>query len=109
MSWLNCQRLQAIKLGAWMLLECWMTPLGAAELEQKMKWHLKAAGFAPGEPVLRRLRLEFASWIARIATPALNAEAIRALQKGMPRDVADYFELEGDGSFTFDTLTIEAQ
>ena len=41
MSWLNCQRLQAIKLGAWVLLQCWMTPLGAAELEQKLKWRFQ--------------------------------------------------------------------
>ncbi len=41
MSRLNFQRLQAIKLAAWVLLQCWMTPLGASELEQKMKWRFQ--------------------------------------------------------------------
>ena len=41
MSRLNFQRLQAIKLAAWVLLQCWMTPLGATELEQKMKWRFQ--------------------------------------------------------------------
>lgn len=41
MSRLNFQRLQAIKLAAWVLLQSWMTPLGATELEQKMKWRFQ--------------------------------------------------------------------
>lgn len=69
---------------------------------------LKSAGFTPSEPKLLRLRLEFSSWVARMATPETNVRAIRALQASMPRNVADYFELEPDGSFTFDTMTIEA-
>jgi len=70
---------------------------------------LKAAGFAPGEPTLRRLRLDFASWVARMATPAPHVAVLRALQKGMPTDAAAYFELEADGSFTVDKMLIEAQ
>ncbi len=70
---------------------------------------LKNAGFEPRTPTLRRLRLEFASWVARMATLELHIQAIRSLQSAMPRDVADYFALEADGSFTFDTMTIEAQ
>jgi ubiquinone/menaquinone biosynthesis C-methylase UbiE len=69
---------------------------------------LKAAGFAPGAPTMRRVRLDFATWIARMATPEVNVKAIRALQTSMPRDVAAYFELESDGSFTIDSMTIEA-
>ncbi len=69
---------------------------------------LKAAGFKPGAPKLRRIRMEFASWVTRMATPEVNIKAIRALQSTMPRDVADYFELEADGSFTIDAMTIEA-
>lgn len=69
---------------------------------------LRVAGFAPGTPVMRRVRLEFASWVARMATPEDNVRAIRALQRSMPRDVADYFALEDDGSFTIDAMTVEA-
>lgn len=69
---------------------------------------LTAAGFKPGAPKLRRIRMEFASWVARMATPEVNIKAIRALQSTMPRDVADYFELEAEGSFTIDAMTIEA-
>lgn len=69
---------------------------------------LKEAGFTPGAPTLRRVRLDFATWIARMATPAVNVQAIRALQTSMPREVADYFQLESDGSFTIDSMTIEA-
>jgi len=69
---------------------------------------LKAAGFKPGVPKLRRIRMEFASWVARMATPASQVQAIRTLQNTMPRDVSDYFELEADGSFTIDAMTVEA-
>jgi len=70
---------------------------------------LAKAGFNAGMTVPRRLRLDFRSWIARMRTPDLLAAAIRALQAAMPREVADYLELEPDGSFTIDTLTIEAR
>lgn len=70
---------------------------------------LKAAGFKPGTPTMRRIRLDFATWIARMATPEVHVRAIRALQATMPRDVADYFELEPDGSFSIDSMTIEAR
>lgn len=70
---------------------------------------LKFAGFTPGAPTLRKVRLDFATWIARMATPEVNVRAIRALQASMPRDVADYFQVEPDGSFTLESMTIEAQ
>lgn len=70
---------------------------------------LKDAGFMPGEPVLRRVRLDFASWVARMATPEASVQVIRALQAGMPRNVAEYFALEPDGSFTINSMTIEAK
>ena len=61
------------------------------------------------EPSTGWVNLEFQSWITRMRTPDLLAGAIRALQAVMPREVADYLELEPDGSFTIDTLTIEAK
>lgn len=76
-----------------------------AEWEQR----LRAAGFALEAVTPRRLRLEFASWVARIRTPELYVSAIRALQQGASADVARHFEIEPDGTFTFDTLTVVAQ
>jgi SAM-dependent methyltransferase len=70
---------------------------------------LRAAGFTVGIVTPRRLRLDFDSWVTRMRTPALHVQAIRSLQTGMPREVADYLELEADGSFTIDSLTIEAR
>ena len=64
----------------------------------------RAAGFAPtGTVVERRLRLEFASWIARINTPEVLSAAIRALQVGASQDVLAHFAVEADGTFTLDT------
>jgi ubiquinone/menaquinone biosynthesis C-methylase UbiE len=66
------------------------------------------AGFVPNTVVTRRKRLEFAPWITRLATPPVFVQAIKALHAVMPKEAAAYFELEADGSFTFDTMTIEA-
>ena len=70
---------------------------------------LGKSGFNVGITMPRRLRLEFRSWITRMRTPDPLVGAIRALQAAMPREVTDYLELEPDGSFTIDTLTIEAR
>ncbi len=70
--------------------------------------HLAAARFRVDALTPRRLRLDFASWIARLSTPPLHAQALRALHARMPGEIAAYFELESDGSFTIDTLTIDA-
>jgi SAM-dependent methyltransferase len=56
----------------------------------------------------RRLRLDFASWVTRMATPEANVDAIRALQTQMSDDVVKHFALEADGSFTIDVAAIEA-
>lgn len=70
---------------------------------------LESAGFTPGAVTLRRLRLAYASWIARMRTPPVEERAIRALQTKMPADVVRHFAIEADGSFTIDVATIEAQ
>jgi ubiquinone/menaquinone biosynthesis C-methylase UbiE len=70
---------------------------------------LNAAGFVTRATKARRLRLDFATWIARMQTPSLQTDAIRALQAGASAPVAAYFELEADGSFVIDTLAIEAE
>jgi SAM-dependent methyltransferase len=74
------------------------------------EWQAKlaAAGFRPGAVTRRRLRLDFASWIQRMRTPPLHAEAIRALMARMSAAVTDHFAIEPDGSFMLDTMVIEA-
>jgi hypothetical protein len=70
---------------------------------------LDAAGFRITRSVKRRLRMEFASWIARMQTPPLRRDAIRSLQDGASAQVATYFAFEPDGSFAIDSLAIEAE
>jgi ubiquinone/menaquinone biosynthesis C-methylase UbiE len=55
-----------------------------------------------------RLHLEFESWIARMRTPEVFVGAIRALQAGAPKEVKDHFAIKEDGSFTIDTMMLEA-
>jgi ubiquinone/menaquinone biosynthesis C-methylase UbiE len=69
---------------------------------------LEAAGFAVEQVTTARLRLDFASWIARIATPELHAAAIRSLMVRMPACVRHHFTIEPDDTFTIDTALIEA-
>lgn len=71
--------------------------------------HIGAAGFGPVRTIRRRLRLDFASWIARMRTPETLVTAIRTLQAGLSDPVRRHFDLEPDGSFTLDTATFEAQ
>lgn len=56
----------------------------------------------------RRLRIEFASWIARTRTPALHAQAIRSFQQNSPEEVRGHFGIEPDGSFLLDAMGFEA-
>ncbi len=69
---------------------------------------LNAAGFTPGEPVRRRVRLDYASWIARMQTPKVYADAILALMKQIPDEVRAHFAIEADGSFMLDTASVVA-
>lgn len=70
---------------------------------------MRQAGFEPGGVTLRRLRIEFASWIQRMRTPEPLAVAIRTLMARAPEEVAAYLEIAGDGSFTMDTMTMLAR
>jgi len=69
---------------------------------------LERAGFKPGRPYTHRLRLEFSSWLARMATPPAQAEAIRALFAQAPAEVRAYLALEADNSFSIDSMAMEA-
>lgn len=72
------------------------------------KRRLAEAGFAITRTTMRRLRIEFAAWIERMKTPRLHVDAIRSLYTYASDDVVRYFEIEPDGSFTFDTADFEA-
>lgn len=61
-----------------------------------------AAGLLPRRSEMFRIRLDFASWVARMRTPALHVEAIRSLQAGMAEPVRRHFAVEADGSFCLD-------
>jgi SAM-dependent methyltransferase len=70
---------------------------------------LAAAGFRAETPNLRRLRLDFASWITRMRTPEAHVAAIRSLQAGASEAVRRHFAIEPDGTFTADTMMIAAR
>ncbi|WP_428943978.1 class I SAM-dependent methyltransferase [Pantoea sp. FN060301] len=55
-----------------------------------------------------RLDLDFTSWIERMRTPEVMTAAIRAYQRSAPEEVQRYYALQADGSFSTDTLFIEA-
>ncbi|QNK03027.1 class I SAM-dependent methyltransferase [Dyella telluris] len=69
---------------------------------------LAAARFDVDGITRRHLPLRFADWVARTRTPALNVEAIRALQATAPDEVREHFAIEADGSFVLDTVTFTA-
>jgi SAM-dependent methyltransferase len=69
---------------------------------------LERAGFKPGHPFEHRLRLEFTSWLSRMATPPVQAEAIRALFAQAPAEVRSYLAIEADNSFSIDSMVMEA-
>lgn len=75
------------------------------------EWHarLSAANFTVTSATALRLRLDFALWVARMATPESHVLAIRSLQERAGSEVAGYFAFEEDGSFTVDTALISAE
>jgi SAM-dependent methyltransferase len=68
---------------------------------------LAGAGFVTQASAAHRLRMEFATWIARMRTPEALALAIRALQGAMAEPVRRHFAIEADGSFMIDVATFE--
>jgi SAM-dependent methyltransferase len=55
-----------------------------------------------------RVRLDMRSWLERMRTPPVQADAIRALEAVMSASVTQHFAIEADGSFTIDVLTVFA-
>jgi SAM-dependent methyltransferase len=68
---------------------------------------LARAGFAVTAMTPRKLRMEFATWIARTRTPEAHVAAIRSVQRSVPDMVRRHFAIAEDGSFDLDTLTME--
>jgi hypothetical protein len=56
-----------------------------------------------------RLPIEFASWIARIGTPADRVAALESLWSAAPAEVRAYYMLQEDFSFELDALMISAR
>lgn len=65
-----------------------------------------AAGLRPRRQEFARLRLEFSSWVERMATPEPLCAALRLFQASACREVRDYFEIAPDGSFSVDVMTL---
>lgn len=70
---------------------------------------VKAVGLVPGTFTPFRLRLDFANWTERMRTPPELVAAMRRLQAAMADDVRTHFAIEPDGSFTIDTMLLEAR
>ena len=69
---------------------------------------LVRAGFRARRAEKRRIRMDFASWVGRMRTSAAHQTAIRSLQQLASVQIATYFAIELDGSFSIDILQVEA-
>lgn len=67
---------------------------------------LSQAGLAVNTMQTHKLLLEFASWISRMRTPTDYVKAIQALQQQIGQEVRKYYNLQSDGSFTTDVVTL---
>jgi SAM-dependent methyltransferase len=70
---------------------------------------VERAGFDIAAARRWKLRMDFPTWIARMRTPKLQADAVRALQTVASAEVRAHFEIEPDGSFQLDVLMLEAR
>lgn len=69
---------------------------------------VERAGFDVTTVRRHRLRMDFATWTERMDTPAVQAEAVRALQRQASEEVRAHFGIEPDGSFQLDVMTLVA-
>jgi len=76
--------------------------------EAEFRAALAAAGFAVTRITPRRVPIAFGPWIARMNTPTVQAEAIRAVQRLVSAETRRHFAVTEDGSFELDAATIEA-
>lgn len=75
--------------------------------EAEWRAKLANAGFVVKNVGTWRLRMDFAVWIARMATPEPLATAIRMVQDSAPDEVRRHFGIEPDGSFMLDMAMFE--
>jgi len=66
-----------------------------------------AAGLLGGSVLQFRVKLDFATWIARMRTPPEMVAAIRMLQAAMADEVRRHFDVREDGSFTLDVALFD--
>ena len=69
---------------------------------------LADAGFKVQSFTPRRLALEFESWVTRMRTPAPLVQALRDMLEIAPAPVKQHFDIQPDGSFSSDSLTLVA-
>jgi ubiquinone/menaquinone biosynthesis C-methylase UbiE len=69
---------------------------------------LADAGFRLRRTEIRRLRMDYPTWVERMHTAQAHRDAIRSLQQHVAAETAAYYGIEPDGSFTLDVLQIEA-
>jgi ubiquinone/menaquinone biosynthesis C-methylase UbiE len=60
---------------------------------------LSRSGFSLQSATIRKLHLEFGTWIARTRTSPDNADSILRLQRNAPDIVREHFAVAADGSF----------
>lgn len=63
---------------------------------------LREAGLQPWPAETWTVPAEFASWIARMRTPPLRAEAVRSVLAQAPAEARAHFQAREDGSFMLD-------
>ena len=66
-----------------------------------------AAEFIIDKIVMRRMPIEFLTWVARMKTPEVHTQAIRALQQRMVDNVVLHFSIKQNGDFAIDAMTLE--
>ncbi|HNQ03191.1 MAG TPA: class I SAM-dependent methyltransferase [Thiobacillaceae bacterium] len=70
---------------------------------------LRAAGFGSFQADSWTLPAEFASWVARMHTPALRAEAVRSVWDQAPAEARAHFQVRSDGSFLMDVAWMQGR
>jgi ubiquinone/menaquinone biosynthesis C-methylase UbiE len=69
---------------------------------------LGSAGFTLQDITLRRLRMHFDTWVARMRTPPDHVAALRSMLSIASEPVKQHFAIEADGSFWIDSAAMVA-
>ena len=70
---------------------------------------LREAGFAPKPATVRKVKLDYAAWIARLSTPKLESDALMAMQQKVPQEARDYFDVQLNGDYTIEVAHFVVQ